>query len=370
MKIFLIRDGKCAGPFKVGELRQKISNGGVSPEELAWGAGLAGWTNLEQVLAKADELSASGEVDPIDRPGQTPPPLPEPSLREKSTKLRSPSPLSSGENGQYDSPVQAVADAGEKQREAKRSGAVSSGRPNVFGFLRWIGVLAVVVFLLTAFMPWVRTSTSAGMTELSTVKMVLAKSSELRLPGQNVPPKYFYLTKMILIGTLVLVFLVALISLSNILSRDAQTSGMGIMLSGVLLASLIFVGVVYDRFFEQEFNAALSKAITGGEPQSVSFTMDYGFYFALAAVVLMVGCLMIPKIVFGRFGPAMVPALVAALFAVGLGGFGVLRMGSRNALQKVSSDVKALLPLSPVDNNGKDPSNEDAGSVVPKPEQE
>jgi hypothetical protein len=353
MKIFLIRDGKCAGPFKAGELRQKISNGGVSPEELAWGAGLAGWTNLEQVLAKTDELSTSGEADPIDRSGQTPPPLPESSLREKSTKLRSSPPSSSGGNGQYDSPVQAVPDAGEKQREAKRSGAVSSGRPNVFGFLRWIGVLAAVVFLLTAFMPWVRTSTSAGMTEFSAVKMILAKSSEVQLPGQNAPPKYFYLTKMILIGTLVLMLLVALISLSNILSRDAENSGMGIMLSVVLFTSLIFVGVVYGHFFEQEFNAALSKALTGGDPQSVSFKMDYGFYFTLASVVLMAGCLMIPKIVFGRLGSAMVPALATALFAVGLGGFGVLRMGSRDALQEVSSGVKAVLPPPSADKEDK-----------------
>jgi hypothetical protein len=32
------------------------------------------------------------------------------------------------------------------------------------------------------------------------------------------------------------------------------------------------------------------------------------------------------------------------LIAAGLGGFGVLRMGSRNALQKVYSDVRQLLP--------------------------
>jgi hypothetical protein len=363
MKIFLIRGGKCAGPFKAGELRQKISNGGVSPDELAWCAELTDWTNLEQVLAKTDEWSASGEADSFDRSGQSPPPLPESSLREKTVKLRPPSLSSSGGSGQYDAPVQAIPDAGEKQREAKRTGAMASGRPNAFGFLRWIGVLAAVVFLLTAFMPWVRTSTSAGRTEFSTVKMVMAKSSEVQLPGQNVPPKYFYLTKMILIGTLILVLLVALISLSNILSRDAETSGLGIMLSVVLLAGLIFMGVVYDHFFEREFNDALSKAITGGEPQSVSFKMDYGFYFALAAVVLMAGCLMIPKIVFGRLGPAMVPVSVAALFAVGLVGFGVLRMGSRNALQEVSSGVKEVLPMPSAD-------NEDTGSVVPEPEQE
>ena len=353
MKIFLIRDGKCAGPFKAEELRQKISNGGVSPEELAWGAGLAGWTNLEEVLAKADELGTSGAADSINQPGQTPPPLPEASQREKSTKLRSPSPSSSGRGGQYDSPVQAVPDAGEKQREAKRSGAVSSGRVNAFGFLRWVGVLAVVVFLVAAFMPWVRITTSTNREELSAVGIVLAAEEKVALPGQTVAPKYFKLSKMILIGSLVLVLLVALISLSNILSRDAETSGLGIMISLVVLVALVFIGVVYDRFFEQEFNVALSKAMTGGEAQSVSFKMDFGFYFSLAAVVLMAGCLMIPKIVFGRLAPAMVPVSVAALVAVILGGFGVVRLGSRDALQKASRDVKALLPPPSADNNNK-----------------
>lgn len=353
MKIFLIRDGKCVGPFKARGLRQKISNGGVSPEELAWGAGLSGWTSLEEVLAKADELGESGAADPSDQSGQTPPPLPESSQREKSTKLRSPSPSSSGRGGQYDSPVQAVPDAGEKQREAKKSGAVSSGRANAFGFLRWIGVLACLVFLVAAFMPWIRITNpnAKERKELSAVQMVLEKEEKVALPGQTVAPKYFKLSKMILIGSLVLVLLVALISLSNILSRDAETSRLGIMISLVVFVALIFIGVVYDRFFEQEFNVALSKAITGGEAQSVSFKMDFGFYFALAAVVLMAGCLMIPKIVFGRLGAAMVPVSVAALVAVGLGGFGVVRLGSRDALQKASKDVKALLPPPSADNN-------------------
>ena len=366
MKIFLIRGGKCAGPFQAGELRQKISSGGVSPGELAWGAGLETWSNLEEVLAKAEKMSASGEEDLADQEGLTPPPIPESARREKSTKLRSASAPSSGSREQYTSPIQAVPDAAEKQREAKRSGAASSARPNAFGFLRWIGVLACLGFLVVSFMPWVRTTSTAGRTELSAVKMVLAAEEEVALPGQTVAPKYFGLAKMILIVSLVLVLLVGLISISNILSRDAENSGMGILISGVLLVALVFVGVVYDHFFEREFNAALAQAIPGGGNQDISFKMDYGFYFALASVVLMAGFLMIPKVLAGQLLPAMVPFLVAVLLAAGFGGFGVLRMGSRNALQKAYGDVKQLLPAPPAENN--DDSSDGGTGVVPPPE--
>ena len=360
MKIFLIRGGKSTGPFQAGELRQKINSGGVSPGELAWGAGLDGWTRLEQVLDRAEDMSAAGKHDPVDEQGVTPPPIPDSSLREKSSKLKPVSGVTPGLGSSVHSGIQSVADTGEKQREAKRSGAASSVRPNAFGFLRWIGVLAVLVFLVTAFMPWVRTTTAAGRTELSAVNMVLASEEQVALPGKSVAPKYFGLSKMILIVALVLLLLSGLISVTNIVSREADNSGMGILISGALLLAMIFIGVVYGNFFEREFNAAL------GAKDDISFKMDYGFYFALASVVLVAGCLMIPKVVAGPLVPVMVPFLVAILLAVGLGGFGVLRMGSRNALQKAYGDVKQLLPNFPAESQN---TNEDGGtSEVPPSE--
>ncbi|MCP4850091.1 MAG: DUF4339 domain-containing protein [Verrucomicrobiaceae bacterium] len=365
MKIFLIRGGKCAGPFQAGELRQKISSGGVSPGELAWGAGLDDWSTLEKVLAKAEDMSASGEGDSVDQESLVPPPVPESSRREKSTKLQSVPVPSPGDGGQYQSPIQAVPDAAEKQREAKRSGAASAARPNALGFLRWIGVLAVLFFLVTAFMPWVRTTTAAGRTELSAVKMVLAAEEEVALPGQTVAPKYFGLSKMILVVSLILALLIGLISVSNILSRDAENSGLGILISGVLFVALVFIGVVYDHFFEREFNTALAQALPGVEDQDISFKMDYGFYLALASVILMTGCLMIPKVVAGSLLPVMVPFFVAVAIASGFGGFGFLRMGSRNALQKAYGDVKQLLPSSDADNQGGDKADGDADEGSP-----
>ncbi len=341
MKIFLIRGGKSTGPFQAGELRQKINSGGVSPSELAWGAGLDEWARLEQVLDRAERMSAAGKQDPVDEQGVTPPPIPDSSLREKSTKLQPISGAASSLKPPVHAGVQSVADTEEKQREAKRSGAASSVRPNAFGPLRWIGVLAVLVFLVAAFMPWVRTTTAAGRTELSAVNIVLASEEQVALPGKSVAPKYFGLSKMVLIVALVFLLLSGLISVTNIFSREADNSGMGILISGALLLAMIFIGVVYGHFFEREFNTAL------GVKDGVSFEMDYGFYFSLASVVLIVGCLMIPKVVAGPFVPVMVPFLVSILFAAGLGGFGILLMESRSPLEKAFSDVKQLLPASP-----------------------
>ena len=358
MKIFLIRGGKSTGPFQAGELRQKINSGGVSPGELAWGDGLDGWARLEHVLDRAESMSSLGEQDPVDGQGLTPPPIPEATLREKSSKLKPVSEAVPGLGSSGHAGIQSVADAGEKQREAKRFGAASSVRPNAFGFLRWIGVLAVLVFLIAAFMPWVRTTTTAGRTELSAVNMVFASEEQVALPGKSVAPKYFGLSKMILVVALVLLLLSGLISVTNIFSRDADNSGMGILISGALLLALIFIGVVYGNFFEREFNAAL------GAKDDISFKMDYGFYFALASVVLIAGCLMIPKVVAGPILPVMVPFLVAILLAAGLGGFGMLRMGSRNPLQKAYGDVKQLLPASSAESQN---TNEDGGTGVLPP---
>lgn len=346
MKIFLIRGGKSSGPFQAGELRQKMSSGGVSPGELAWGPGLDGWTRLEKVLARAEEMKTSGEADSVDDAGLVPPPVPESSLREKSTKLRSASAPTSGSSEQYQSPIQAIPDAEAKQREAKRSGAASSARPNALGFLRWIGVLALLVFLVSFFMPWVRITNPSvkEREELSAVQMVLEKEEKALLPGQTVAPKYFGMSKMILLVSLVLVLLTGLISVSNIISPDADNSRTGVLLSGALLVSLVFTGVIYDHFFEREFNIALAQAMPGGGAQGISFKMDYGFYFGLASVVLAAGCLMIPKIVAGPLLPTMIPFFVAVLIAAGLGGFGMLRIQSRNALQKAYSDVRQFLP--------------------------
>ena len=365
MKIFLIRAGKSSGPFQAGELRQKMSSGGVSPGELAWGPGLDGWTSLEKVLARAEEMKTSGEADAVDDAGLVPPPVPESSLREKSTKLRSASAPSSGSSEQYQSPIQAIPDAEAKQREAKRSGAASSARPNALGFLRWIGVLALLVFLVSFFMRWVRTTSEAGRTELSAVRMVLAAEEEVALPGQTVAPKYFGMTKMILVVSLILLLLTGLISVSNILSPDADNSRTGVLLSGVLLVLLVFTGVIYDHFFEREFNVALAQAMPGGGQQDISFKMDYGFYFALASVVLAAGCLMIPKIVAGPLLPTIIPFFVAVLIAAGLGGFGMLRMGSRNALQKAYSDVRQLLPVPAAEKRDGDKADGDTEVVSP-----
>jgi hypothetical protein len=358
MKIFLIRGGKCTGPFQAGELRQKINAGGVSPGELAWGAGLDGWTRLEQVLDRAESIRASGEEDPADEQGLTPPPVPEAARREKSTKLQSAPGPAPGPGQAGNAPVKAIPDAREKKHEARRSGAASSARPNAFGFLRWAGVLAVLIFLVAAFMPWVSTTTAAGRTELSAVNIVLASEEQVALPGQSTVPKYFGISKMVLVVSLVLLLLTGLISVTNILSRDADNSGMGILISGVLLVALVFIGVIYGYFFEREFNAAL------GVEDGISFDMDYGFYFSLASVVLIAGCLMIPKVVAGPLLPVMVPFFMATLFAAGLGGFGIMGMGSRNALQKAFSDVKQLLPDPAVDNQDTKEDG-DTGKVSP-----
>ena len=156
-----------------------------------------------------------------------------------------------------------------------------------------------------------------------------------------------------------------MISVSNILSRDAENSGLGILISGVLFIALVLVGVVYGHFFEREFNAALAQALPGVEHQDISFKMDYGFYFSLASVILIAGCLMIPKVLSGQLLPAMVPFFVTVFIAAGFGGFGVLRMGSRNALQKAYSDVKQVLPTPPAEDNGKASSDAEAGAVSP-----
>lgn len=61
MSIYVEKDGKQSGPFEEEQVKSDLENGIISPEALAWKAGMTGWQPLRSFFAEAQI---------------TPPPLP------------------------------------------------------------------------------------------------------------------------------------------------------------------------------------------------------------------------------------------------------------------------------------------------------
>ncbi len=341
MEIYLSKDGKSVGPYSADELREKIKAGEVDADESAWSAEVGSWRRLGQVLERADSAGgrrrgkSGGEVPP---PPDAPPPA-----REKSNKLQRPGSSGGASGGGFDAPVRAMPDGEEKLREAKRLGGASSKRPNPLAFLRWLGVAAFAVYLFSMFLPWVQTSYAGASTELGAVEVLTTGGDEVVLPGTTSPPKYFGAAKTLLGVASIFALFVLLLSVASARNTEAGSSALGVMLGSLSGLGLAGFGLIYGLSFERQFNAALAEANRVlGEGGQIVFTMSSGFYFALAAVVLMVACLMVPQVVRGLLREAMVPAAAVALVACGLGFVAVRKLGA-DSIGGAADSIGSLL---------------------------
>jgi len=59
MKIWLLEDGERTGPHEIFNVRDRISNGEVNADTLAWYEGVEGWVKLSEVPAYASNFSKS-----------------------------------------------------------------------------------------------------------------------------------------------------------------------------------------------------------------------------------------------------------------------------------------------------------------------
>ena len=70
MEIFVIHDGERLGPLSVNDLRLKIDNGTLRPDDYAWVTGMKDWQTISQVLETATRPEAIEANPPPSR--QTP----------------------------------------------------------------------------------------------------------------------------------------------------------------------------------------------------------------------------------------------------------------------------------------------------------
>ncbi len=56
MQIWLIQNGNKTGPFQDYEIRNRISDGQIDPDQFAWHEGLAGWVKLQEIEIFRDDL--------------------------------------------------------------------------------------------------------------------------------------------------------------------------------------------------------------------------------------------------------------------------------------------------------------------------
>ena len=333
MEIFLTKEGKSVGPFSAAEIREKMKAGEVGAEESAWSAEVGKWMRLEQVLEIAADggggRKSAGKKGSGKKGTPPQPPEPESEGRERSRKLQSPSSIGEGRSGGFDKPVEAMPNQDEKLREAKRLGGASAKRANPVGFMRWLGVIAFLAIVFSIFMPWVKTSYGDSITELSALNVITAKGEDFVLPGTSETVKYFGASKTMLLGSLGLIVLVLLLSVSNALNREAGSSGMAVLLGGLAILLLAGFGAIYGLSFERQFNAALADANQVlGNSLLLVFKMGPGFYFSLAAAFLMLACLMIPQIIRAPLTEEMMPAAVTLLIAGGIAFIGSRTLSS------------------------------------------
>ena len=344
MEIFLTKEGKSVGPYSVAEIRKKMKAGEVGAEESAWSAEVGKWMRVEQILelgggdGKSAGRKKSGEKG-------TPPQPPEPAAegRERSRKLQSPGSIGDGRSGGFDKPIEAMPNQDDKLREAKRLGGASAKRGNPMAFMRWLGVVAFLAILFSVFLPWVRTTYGDSVTELSAVNVITAKGGDFALPGTTETVKYFGASKTMLLGALGLIVLVLLLSVSNALNSEAGSSGLAGLLAVLVILMLAGFGAIYGLSFERQFNAALADANQVlGNSQRLVFKMGPGFYFSLAAAVLMVACLMIPQIIRAPLSQEMMPAGVTLLIACGIAFVGSRTLSS-GSVGKAAESIGGLI---------------------------
>jgi hypothetical protein len=48
-EIYILRHGKSAGPYNIGAIRAFLANGSLSPQDMAWHEGLAGWVPVSSL---------------------------------------------------------------------------------------------------------------------------------------------------------------------------------------------------------------------------------------------------------------------------------------------------------------------------------
>ncbi len=69
MEIFVIHDGERLGPLSVNDLRLKIDNGTLRPDDYAWVTGMKDWQTISQVLETATRPEAiEANPPPVAKP--------------------------------------------------------------------------------------------------------------------------------------------------------------------------------------------------------------------------------------------------------------------------------------------------------------
>jgi hypothetical protein len=67
MQIYIYRDGQQYGPYPIGEAREHMAAGTLSPDDLAWHEGATEWLPLTQVV-EAAEAAGSPLAEPVHEP--------------------------------------------------------------------------------------------------------------------------------------------------------------------------------------------------------------------------------------------------------------------------------------------------------------
>ncbi len=211
-------------------------------------------------------------------------------------------------------------------------------RPNPLAFLRWLSLIAVAGYLFAALLPWVKVNYDGASSEQAALALATVKTEEMMaLPGTNAPPKYFKASKILLILATVLVALVTLLSISNARNEDAGTSGMGLILGVLAGLSLVGFGVIYGELFERQF----AQTMIGDGEGGIEFVMGSGYYFALAAVALLVASVIVPQILRRGFIRSMMTTVVMLLLSAGLVYVGTQQLSS-GTLESVVVDIEAM----------------------------
>lgn len=79
MEIWLIQHGKKTGPYQDYEIRNRITDGQIEPDQFAWHEGLPGWVKLREIELFRDELKRAEQggaaITDVDKPiGRVEPP--------------------------------------------------------------------------------------------------------------------------------------------------------------------------------------------------------------------------------------------------------------------------------------------------------
>ena len=344
MDIFLTKDGKSVGPFSPEELRAKIKKGDADLDESAWSAETGDWKRLELVLEHAER---SGDVK-LKRFGAPPsPPADEEDKkskrqkrkdkkkkedaepkREKSTKLQQQGPPgvpSSGKKGKGPAPVRALGSGND------RGGGGGGGRRGGGGFaglggLRWLALVGFAVFFFSIFLPWVTVTSENGRSEMNAIGQVTAKAEKIAIPGSNAAPKNFRIAKMVLMGVGLIGLLVGGLSFLGALNPRGS-NWLAVMLAVLGVAGLGVFGYLQTTAVEGEFNRGLERMALerGVTAPTVEFALAPGYWFCIAALLLMAAFLLVPR---GGRGGTPIPFFVFLLAGLGVGGWGVKEMGS------------------------------------------